>query len=355
MNSQTSTDYHSKPAPSRVINSTPRPANPPPGMKWIKRVTLIRNENGTVTRRTEIIRDIDKVTELEKKINTQSARIPNMKAQLSAEAEQKKTMNRRERRRLQERLRRLKKTKEKQESLREKLVQGDEQEATPATVAAPQMTCSACHLPGHMRTNRTCPVYSEQKQQTQREKPVTSVEGMKIRISSKAIEDVDDESEKVTISIPRTALESTERGENAEFGRPRKVRRGWRTPTQLQTALNNILQKVVAEVKKDPNMAVFSIPVTDKVAPGYSAIIKRPMHLQEIWQKCHRGEYESASKMMEDVDLIVKNCYQYNEGRNDSLLPWVDYMKSLVKDNLDKCQEELEEMERTRKEFEEAK
>jgi Protein of unknown function (DUF3591)/Bromodomain/Zinc knuckle len=65
---------------------------------------------------------------------------------------------------LLDKLRRLKRTKAKQDKLREQLaravVTGQMPEVEPGKEG---LQCSACGLPGHMRTNRSCPMYSEEE------------------------------------------------------------------------------------------------------------------------------------------------------------------------------------------------
>ena len=160
------------------VNSTPRPTNPPPGTTWIKKITRIPNNDGTITLRTEIIRDLDKVEELKKKMKQN--RQLNVKLHTSAEDEQLKTQNRRERRRLQEQLRRLKKTSEKQIKLQEQLINGTGDETVVQSFIS--LTCGACGMTGHIRTNRTCPLYREQS------KSIAQVSGTKIKISSQMLE-----------------------------------------------------------------------------------------------------------------------------------------------------------------------
>lgn len=69
----------------------------------------------------------------------------------------------REKRRLQEQLRRLTRNEEKQKSLAAQLKkEEDSANASPVpTTTSTQLKCGACGLPGHMRTNRTCPMFIE--------------------------------------------------------------------------------------------------------------------------------------------------------------------------------------------------
>ena len=95
-------------------------------------------------------REAFSTTKLIRGSNTQSNN-----SQLSLEDEEVATQQRRERRRLQERLRRLKKNSEKQ-----KPFEGIMPEQ-PLTGSDIFISCGACGMRGHMRTSRNCPLYKE--------------------------------------------------------------------------------------------------------------------------------------------------------------------------------------------------
>eukprot|EP01032_Pedospumella_encystans_P011817 gene11817-13713_t len=56
----------------------------------------------------------------------------------------------------------------------------------------------------------------------------------------------------------------------------------------------------------------FALPVSDKIAPGYSEIVKNKMALSDMKKKIARGEYPSLESFGEDIELIVNNCRLYN-------------------------------------------
>merc|ERR1712137_399409 len=147
-----------------------------------------------------------------------------------------------------------------------------------------------------MRTNRNCPLFSEKEPPRS---PITSVEGTKIRISSQAIENLNQKektSEKLTISIPKQIVAEADKISDNPDRKPRTVKRGRRTETQLQIALNNVLEKVVTEVRNDNISYAFRNQVNEKLeAPGYSSLISNPMYLLLISNKCRNGAYPSIS------------------------------------------------------------
>ena len=54
--------------------------------------------------------------------------------------------------------------------------------------------------------------------------------------------------------------------------------------------------------------------MSDKIAPGYSKIIKRKMALSNMKTKIYRSDYSSLEDFQEDIQLIVDNCRLFNRG-----------------------------------------
>lgn len=52
--------------------------------------------------------------------------------------------------------------------------------------------------------------------------------------------------------------------------------------------------------------------VDDRVAPGYSTIVKKPMFLRKVLSKCRERQYTSVASFQADIDLIVSNCFLFN-------------------------------------------
>lgn len=76
----------------------------------------------------------------------------------------------------------------------------------------------------------------------------------------------------------------------------------------LQDVLLDIWTQLVA-FDKD---AIFYKEVTDKMAPGYSKKIRRPMYLTLVKEKILKGEYRRAKDFSADIKLILDNCKSYN-------------------------------------------
>ena len=52
-------------------------------------------------------------------------------------------------------------------------------------------------------------------------------------------------------------------------------------------------------------------------APSYYNIIKKPISLKEIKEKLKRDDYESVEGTKKDMDLMLNNCFLYNETGSD--------------------------------------
>ena len=84
--------------------------------------------------------------------------------------------------------------------------------------------------------------------------------------------------------------------------------------TAIKRQLNRWISSGIAEMKdKDPQQC-FLNPVTDAIAPGYSKIINRPMCISTMEHKVASLSYNSVTDWEDDVQLMFKNCIEYNKG-----------------------------------------
>ncbi|XP_020481770.1 bromodomain-containing protein 7 [Labrus bergylta] len=79
--------------------------------------------------------------------------------------------------------------------------------------------------------------------------------------------------------------------------------------TPLQEALNQLIRQLQ---RKDPS-AFFSFPVTDLIAPGYSAVIKRPMDFSTMKDKVKKECYQSLDELKVDFRIMCENAMIYNK------------------------------------------
>ena len=59
--------------------------------------------------------------------------------------------------------------------------------------------------------------------------------------------------------------------------------------------------------------AIFCSPVTDEIAPGYSAVISQPMDFSQMREKIEEGAYPSLEQLYQDFVLMCQNAMTYNK------------------------------------------
>lgn len=68
----------------------------------------------------------------------------------------------------------------------------------------------------------------------------------------------------------------------------------------------------IDSVLSHPSAEPFATPVSERSAPGYSKIVKRPMDFSTIKFNLEKGTYFSPGQVADDVVLIFQNCRAYN-------------------------------------------
>jgi len=88
--------------------------------------------------------------------------------------------------------------------------------------------------------------------------------------------------------------------------------RDWSSP--LSPLQQRTLATVIANVKRSGHATSFANPV-DPVAlkiPTYPDIVKNPMDLHTMNSKVKDGQYPNVNSVVDDFDLIVRNCETFN-------------------------------------------
>ncbi|KHJ45944.1 Bromodomain protein [Trichuris suis] len=77
------------------------------------------------------------------------------------------------------------------------------------------------------------------------------------------------------------------------------------------------LEKLLYALKETSDAWPFVEPVTEEIAPNYFQFIKKPMDLETIEAKLMNREYKNKLEFIEDINLMLLNCLEYNGLRND--------------------------------------
>ncbi|KAJ8266435.1 hypothetical protein GJAV_G00130380 [Gymnothorax javanicus] len=272
--------------------------------------------------------------------------------------EQHREEMRKERRRIQEQLRRLKRNQEKDK------FKGPPEKKAKKVKERPdlKLKCGACGEIGHMRTNKFCPLYYQtnappsnpvamtEEQEEELEKTVIhndneeliKVEGTKIVLGKQLIESADEVRRKsLVLKFPKQQLPPKKKrrvGTTVHcdyLNRPHKSIHRRRTDPMV--TLSSVLESIINDMRDLPNTYPFHTPVNAKVVKDYYKIINRPMDLQTLRENVRKRMYPSREEFRENVELIVKNSITYNGPKH----PLTQVAQSM----LDLCDEKLKEKE----------
>ncbi|KAJ3588964.1 hypothetical protein NHX12_009816 [Muraenolepis orangiensis] len=274
--------------------------------------------------------------------------------------EQHREEMRKERRRIQEQLRRLKRNQEKDR------FKGPPEKKAKKIKERPdlkvKLKCGACGAIGHMRTNKFCPLYYQtnappsnpvamtEEQEEELEKTVIhndneeliKVEGTKIVLGKQLIESADEVRRKsLVLKFPKQQLPPKKKRRVGSavhcdyLNRPNKSIHRRRTDPMV--TLSSVLESVTNDMRDHPNTYPFHTPVNAKVVKDYYKIITRPMDLQTLRENIRKRVYPSRDDFRESVELIVKNSATYNGAKH----PITQVAQSM----LDLCDAKLKEKE----------
>ncbi|XP_063288812.1 transcription initiation factor TFIID subunit 1 isoform X2 [Pelobates fuscus] len=272
--------------------------------------------------------------------------------------EQHREEMRKERRRIQEQLRRLKRNQEKEK------LRGPPEKKPKKVRERPdlKLKCGACGAIGHMRTNKFCPLYYQtnappsnpvamtEEQEEELEKTVIhndneeliKVEGTKIVLGKQLIESADEVRRKsLVLKFPKQQLPQKKKrrvGSTVHcdyLNRPHKSIHRRRTDPMV--TLSSVLESIINDMRDMSNSYPFHSPVNAKVVKDYYKIVTNPMDLQTLRENVRKRMYPSREEFREQVELIVKNSILYN-GPKHSLTQISQVM-------LDLCDEKLKEKE----------
>ncbi|XP_024866283.1 transcription initiation factor TFIID subunit 1 isoform X6 [Kryptolebias marmoratus] len=274
--------------------------------------------------------------------------------------EQHREEMRKERRRIQEQLRRLKRNQEKDK------IKGPPEKKTKKVKERPdlkvKLKCGACGAIGHMRTNKFCPLYYQtnappsnpvamtEEQEEELEKTVIhndneeliKVEGTKIVLGKQLIESADEVRRKsLVLKFPKQQLPPKKKRRVGSavhcdyLNKPHKAIHRRRTDPMV--TLSSVLEGIINDMRDHPNTYPFHTPVNAKVVKDYYKIITRPMDLQTLRENVRKRMYPSREEFREAVELIVKNSATYNGAKH----PITQVAQSM----LDLCDAKLKEKE----------
>jgi len=272
--------------------------------------------------------------------------------QFATPDEHQKEEMKREKRRIQEQLRRLKRNQEK-----EKLGIVNNRRRKVKMKPDLKMKCGACGQVGHMRTNKACPLYQNatpappmavaltEEQEEEYEKQIFSedeelvnVDGTKVKISSKIVKHAEEVKRRsLLLKVPKDAVSSRKRRRAGTVTHCDYLSRHGKTANRRRTdpviTLSTMLEEILNEMRARPDVNPFLLPVSSKSVPDYFRIIARPMDLQTIRENLRQKKYQSREDFLTDVNQILENSTLYNGE--------MSILTKAAKEMMDLCVERL--------------
>ena len=80
--------------------------------------------------------------------------------------------------------------------------------------------------------------------------------------------------------------------------------------------LSSIFEQIINEMRDIPGTQLFNAPVKTKHAPDYYNIIKNPMDLQTMREKARKRQYSSREPFLVDINQILENSNVYNGAKS---------------------------------------
>eukprot|EP00057_Strongylocentrotus_purpuratus_P005992 XP_011660466.1 PREDICTED: transcription initiation factor TFIID subunit 1 [Strongylocentrotus purpuratus] len=272
-----------------------------------------------------------------------------------------------ERRRIQEQLRRIKRNQEKMEkekvNPKPKIIKKIKKKKEKLNL---KMKCGACGLIGHMRTNKDCPSYKKedsekpapinvamtQEQEEEEEKQLgddelVKTEGTKILLDRRVIAHADKiRRQSLVLRFPKENIKQTKkRRVNPEphcdyLKRPKQSKNRRRADPQV--IMSGILEEILNAIRELPYTQPFHTAVEKRKFPDYYKIVSKPIALQTIRDNVRKHRYASRDSFEADINQIVDNSILYN----GEMSPLTMVAKNMLLMAQKKMQEKTERMSR---------
>ncbi|XP_038063067.1 transcription initiation factor TFIID subunit 1-like [Patiria miniata] len=243
-----------------------------------------------------------------------------------------------ERRRIQEQLRRIKRNQEKQEQEKlhpkpPKVFKKKKEKKIDPKVH--KMKCGACGLIGHMRTNKECPNYAklkenlpsvtvamtEEQEEAEERKleddELVKTEGTKVILAKSILEHAETVKRKSLVlrfpkeNLPPKKKRRTESSQPLDYlKRPNQSNNRRRTDPVV--TLSIMLEPILNEMRDIPYATPFHQPVNSRHLNDYYKIVHNAMDLQTMREKLRARKYQSRDEFLSDVQQIVENSATYN-------------------------------------------
>nr|XP_018902266.1 PREDICTED: transcription initiation factor TFIID subunit 1-like [Bemisia tabaci] len=352
----------------------------------LKIYRTFRNASGKEYTRMEVVR---KPAVIDAYVKIRSTKDEAFIKQFATPDDAQKEEMKREKRRIQEQLRRIKRNQERERfpgsstlgdgspSSHSKNKHRSDKSGEPPRRKRPiklkpdlKLKCGACGQVGHMRTNKACPLYSSnastsnasvpmsadepeeetEKEVMQEEEDLVNIDGTKVTLSGKLIKQTEELKRKsLVLKVPKDAMGLKKKRKGADELHCDYLKKQERPANRRRTdpvvVLSSILESILNEMRDLPDVQPFLFPVNGKVVPDYYKIVSTPMDLQTIRENLRKSRYQSREEFLSDVNQIIENSTLYN-GAKSSLTVAAKRMLQLCVDRLSEKEERLMRLEK---------
>jgi hypothetical protein len=191
-------------------------------------------------------------------------------------------------------------------------------------------TCTACTLPGHVRTNRSCPKYDPdsiggggvEPDGDADAAPAVRPKRANIRKrprASFAEDDDDEEDDDAALEAMIFADEHAPPKKKAKSATP--SRKG---PQSRAEIVGKGLRPAFNAVYTNDDYAVFKSEPNLREAPDYYHVVSNPIWMAKIRQKLEKKAYSEPEQLLADMELIRGNCFLYNKDRYPLMLSFAN-------------------------------
>jgi len=306
-----------------------RPEDIAPGAAQVLRITrTFKNSSGKEYTRTELVR---KSLVIETYVKVRNTKDDAFIRQFATMDDQVKEEMKKEKRRLQEQLRRIKRNQDREKAASQGLNKVSSIRKKEKPKPDLKLKCGACGQTGHMRTNKTCPKFTGEEGDYEEgsgsqllddnmlaaDDLVTS-EGTKIKISDKVMKHAEEMRKRdMQLKMPRDVLKAQKRkragtGKHCDYLDKREYGPIKRRRADPVISLSSLLQDLLTELRNMPESQPFLYPVPFKSVPDYHDKIKIPMDLQTLREHVQNQKYHSREEFLADVNQIYENSAVYN-------------------------------------------
>lgn len=267
--------------------------------KILKISRTFLNNDGVATQNVQIIRNPQIIKAYLKMRETKDFKV--LKKFLDSKDDnetQEAIIQKKEKRKQQEKLRRLKRNMEKLKTGEFEFNEDGRIKKSKKPKVDLNIVCGACGGHGHMKTNKLCPL-SGQKAEPVCEEQTAGAFVLKIT------------KDLVTQSVPQKRRRAGT-VENCDYLSHFKYKSTKRRRADPLVDLTNFFEKVMSEIRSTLQFDPFWRPVDSKKVPDYYQKIEKPMWLSKIQDKLEKRTHKSRAEFIADIVQIYENCKTYN-------------------------------------------